>query len=149
MSDEYDDDPEERLVTLKRDDIKALEKRAKAAEEAQTRAEAAERKLAFAEAGIDLSNTDPKLSYFVKGYEGDLTPEAIKAKAIAEGWVSNPEAEQQAQASEDAAALERMADGAANGTPLPVGADAAYEKALATDDREVFYQEAKAAGLAY
>lgn len=146
MSDEFDDEAEERLVTLKRDEIRALEKRAKAAEEAQARAEAAERQLAFAKAGIDL--TDPKLSYFVKGYEGDLDPEAIKAKAIADRFIDPPDAQQQAQASEDAAALERMADGAANGSPLPAGADAAADRVIAATDAETFWNEARASGLA-
>jgi hypothetical protein len=39
----------------------------------------AERKLAFVEAGIDLAA--PGAKYFVKGYEGDLSPEAIRAAA--------------------------------------------------------------------
>lgn len=147
MSDEFDDDDtEERLVTLKREEIRALEKQAKAAQENQSRAEAAERKLAFAEAGINLS--DPKLSYFVKGYEGDLTPEAIQAKAVADGFMDAPAAPQQAQAAEDAAALERMADGAANGGSLPTGADAAYERAMSATDKDAFYAETRAAGLA-
>lgn len=37
------------------------------------------RKLAFIEAGIDMDN--PMAPYFVDGFQGDVTPEAIKAKA--------------------------------------------------------------------
>lgn len=143
MSDEFDEETEERLVTLKREEIRALEKQAKAATEAQTRAEAAERKLAFAEAGISLS--DPKLSYFVKGYEGDLTPDAIKAQAIADGFIAAPEAQQ--EATEDAAALERMADGAAHATSLPTGVAAAADRVMATDNEDAFWAEAAAAGF--
>jgi hypothetical protein len=35
--------------------------------------------LAFAKAGIDPAS--PQAKYFVKGYDGDLTPEAIRAAA--------------------------------------------------------------------
>lgn len=41
------------------------------------------RKIAFMEAGIDTN--DPKAKYFVKGYEGELTTEAIKAEAAEAG----------------------------------------------------------------
>lgn len=49
----------------------------KAAAEAAARAEAAERKLAFAEAGIPLS--DKRAQLFVKGYDGELEADKVKA----------------------------------------------------------------------
>lgn len=83
--DEGDQPPAEppRTVTLSRKQIRSLE--AKAA-----RADAAERELAFAKAGVDLA--DPKLSYFVKGYSGDLTPDAIKQEAVNAGFLAAPQA---------------------------------------------------------
>lgn len=57
------------------------------AREAEDRAAAAERELAFAKAGLPLD--DPKMSYFVKGYEGEVTPEAIRAAAEQAGFLSN------------------------------------------------------------
>lgn len=67
---------------------KQIEEQASKAREAEARAAAAERELAFAKAGLPLD--DPKMGYFVKGYEGDLTPEAIKAAAESAGFLSPP-----------------------------------------------------------
>lgn len=55
------------------------------------------RNLAFTQAGIDTN--DPRLQYFAKGYEGELTAEAIKAEATKAGFLAPPEPtpEEQAQ----------------------------------------------------
>lgn len=102
MSDDYldaDDDegdnPDESSV------IRKLRKQARENSDAAKRAEAAERKLAFLEAGI---RNDAKTAYFIRGYEGELTPEAIKEAAIAAGYlvaedeVADPELESEAAA---------------------------------------------------
>ncbi len=47
------------------------------ATEAEQRATIAERKLAFAEAGINLA--DKRAKMFIKGYDGELEPEKVKA----------------------------------------------------------------------
>lgn len=47
------------------------------AAEAEKRATEAERKLAFAEAGINLA--DKRAKMFIKGYDGELEPEKVKA----------------------------------------------------------------------
>lgn len=65
--------------------IRDLESRAAGADDATARAEAAERRLAFAEAGIDLSSDDERVRFFVEGYRGELTTEAIRAKATTLG----------------------------------------------------------------
>ncbi len=62
--------------------IKELRARAKSADEAEARAAAAERNLAFAEAGIP---KDGMGSYFRDAYKGDLDPDAIKAEAVNAG----------------------------------------------------------------
>lgn len=51
--------------------------------EAQAALAQVERTNAFLEAGIDPK--DPKAKYFVKGYDGDLTVEAIQAEAAQSG----------------------------------------------------------------
>lgn len=68
---------------------KQLEQRIAAEKEAEARAAVAERKLAFAEAGIKLD--DPRAKYFVAGYDGEINPEAIKAAAFEGGFLSPPE----------------------------------------------------------
>lgn len=59
--------------------LRKLEAENKALREAAAEAEAARRELNFVKAGVDPN--DPKFKYFVKGYEGDLTPEAIREAA--------------------------------------------------------------------
>ena len=67
--------------------------------ELETRATDAEAKLAqyerrdaFRSAGLDPDDT--KVSYFVKGYEGELTPEAIAAEATTAGFLNGEPAAQ-------------------------------------------------------
>jgi hypothetical protein len=81
-----DDESNDARVSLKRSDIRRLEAAAKAGLQAQTAKTQADRELAFYKAGIDPSDT--RLSYFVKGYDGEMTPEAIKAEAQKAGFVS-------------------------------------------------------------
>lgn len=59
--------------------IKNLRAKAAEADTATARAEAAERRLAFVEAGIPL-NSKPAQA-FLTSYSGEMTPEAIKAEA--------------------------------------------------------------------
>jgi len=54
------------------DEVKVLREQAAAAQNAQ-------RELAFVKAGVDLNA--PVAKYFVKGYDGELSPEAIRAAA--------------------------------------------------------------------
>lgn len=77
---------------------KQIEEQAAARKAAEERAAAAERELAFAKAGLDLN--DPKMSYFVKGYDGDPTPEAIRHAAETAGFLSQPEPAPQVPAEE-------------------------------------------------
>ena len=90
--DEYEDDDDEPRGPA------ALRRRNKQMKDElrQSREELAElaglrRRVAFVDAGLDTS--DPKLSYFVKGYDGDLEPDAIKAAAVAAGFVAAPPAD--------------------------------------------------------
>jgi hypothetical protein len=52
---------------------------------ANKKAADAERELAFLKAGINTD--DPKMTYFVKGYDGDITADAIKAAATEAGFI--------------------------------------------------------------
>lgn len=60
--------------------IKNLRAKADKADEATARAEAAERRLAFVEAGIPTGSKPAQ--GFMATYTGEMTPEAIKAEAI-------------------------------------------------------------------
>jgi len=121
-ADDYDDDSndetaDDRQFGMTRQQLRAMEKRAKNAEEAEKRAADAERRAAFAEAGIKLS--DPKMSYFVKGYDGEMTAEAITAAATDAGFLAAPETDDDSKAELDA--LDRVSNASAGTSSRPSG----------------------------
>ena len=115
MSDEdldIDDPDDTPVITKLRTQLRALKSQVQELGEKASAGETAIRKLAFSEAGVDL--TDPKTKYFVEGYKGDLTAEAIKAEAVEAGFltpVENPEP------ANDGAALGRIVDASAPRVP--------------------------------
>jgi len=60
--------------------MKQLEKELREANKRLAETAEASKKLAFMEAGVPLDS--PMAKYFIKGYDGDLTPEAIKEAAM-------------------------------------------------------------------
>lgn len=101
-------------------DLKRLREKAKGADDANARAEAAERKLAFVQAGIDPE--DPRQRYFAEGYKGDLNPDAIKAEATSAGFlVTEPVlSEPQGMTEQERAAFRATSEAAAAGSqPQP------------------------------
>lgn len=97
--------------------IKDLRAKAKRASELETELEQFRRKDAFRDAGIDPSN--PQQKYFMRGYEGELTPEAIRNEAIQAGYLTDPDADAKGQ---ELAGHDRM-DAAAAGTQGQVPKD--------------------------
>jgi ribosomal protein L12E/L44/L45/RPP1/RPP2 len=94
INDDYDDQDDddqqdEKYVQLSAKDLRALRKKARTADELNPKYAAQERELAFLKAGINTD--DPKMKYFVKAYEGDLSGEAVKAAAIEAGLVAPPQ----------------------------------------------------------
>lgn len=88
MPDPEIDDNEPPAIRQMREQIKKQDALLKEMGEKVDRGAAAERKLAFAEAGLPLN--DPKLTYFIKGYDGEMTPEAITAEAAKAGLIQQP-----------------------------------------------------------
>ena len=76
-----EDDEDARPVGIPKKDLKALRERSRRAEEAEARAAEAERKLAFAQAGIDLTD-ELRAEYFINGYKGEPSREAIQAEWV-------------------------------------------------------------------
>jgi hypothetical protein len=81
-----DDDDGSPHVTLKRSDIRRLEKKANQVDQLQNELAQLRRDSAFREAGINPA-ADPRLSFFMKAYEGDYTADAIKAAATEAGFL--------------------------------------------------------------
>ena len=81
MPDNYnepDDDGDE--------DFKNLRAKAKKADQYERENLSLKREMAFVKAGIPME--DPRMGYFVKGYEGDLEPSSIKQAAIDAGFIA-------------------------------------------------------------
>jgi hypothetical protein len=92
MPDHDDDlleDEEPRTPGLRKR-MKALEDENKALKEQVAEGQQTNRRLAFIEAGVDLK--DPKASYFLKAYDGEITPEAIRTAALEAGFIQATEA---------------------------------------------------------
>lgn len=88
MSDNYtqpavDDDSDDN------EDFKNLRAKARKADQYERELASLKREVAFTKAGVPMD--DPKMSYFVKGYEGDLEPEAIRQAAIDAGFMAPPQ----------------------------------------------------------
>jgi hypothetical protein len=69
-------------------DIKALREAADRAKALEREVTELRRDRAFRQAGIDPD--DKKVSYFVKGYEGELDPNAIRKEAQEAGFLPEP-----------------------------------------------------------
>lgn len=90
MSQTFDPETgEPNQVTLSRKDIRRLEKQAQAGKEAVQELEQLKRERAYVQAGIPLD--DKRASYFIAGYQGEMTPEAIKAKWAEDFGAAQPQ----------------------------------------------------------
>lgn len=82
--DEFDTDDDQQEIETRRDPVRArlkqVEKELKQKDILLQQYAESQKKLMFIEAGVPMDS--PMASYFVKGYDGDLTPEAIRQAAI-------------------------------------------------------------------
>ena len=91
-------------------DIKSLRRAANSKKKLEQELAEAKRLLAFARAGIDPD--DPKMRYFVKGYDGELTAEAVREAAAEAGFLA-PAPSSNAQQASVAAAQDRIVNASA------------------------------------
>lgn len=98
MADDLDQHDDDQPVSISAKDLKALRNIAKDANDLRAQNDAAQRQLAFAKAKIDV--TDPRMGYFIKGYEGDLEPEKIRAAALEAGFLNTQQPQSQVPATE-------------------------------------------------
>jgi hypothetical protein len=83
-----DDDQTEFQSNPVRQRMKQLEKENREFKKQLAESQEAQKKLAFVEAGITLNS--PMAKYFIKGYDGELSPEAIREAAM-EAQLITPE----------------------------------------------------------
>ena len=72
-----------------------LRKAARRGSKALRELEQMKKELAFYKAGISMD--DPKMKYFVRGYDGEMTPEAIRIAALESGFIASQEPKDEQQ----------------------------------------------------
>lgn len=93
MSDNYiEDDFDQDLDNEEQESASDLRRAARRGAKAQKELEMLRKELAFYKAGISMD--DPKMRYFVKGYDGEMTAEAIRAAALEAGFIALQQPEQ-------------------------------------------------------
>ena len=123
--------------------MKQLEKEAKELRKQVAEFSASQRELAFVKAGIDPAS--PQAKYFVKGYDGDLNPDAIR-QAAEEAQLITP---QTVQEDPDQAAWKqsnRIAAGAETASEGPSWIKRIRDASSADEISEIF-AEAQAQGI--
>jgi hypothetical protein len=109
MNDNYTDDDfdsEEVETTSGDGDIKSLRRAASGKKKLEQELADLRRELAFAKAGLPMN--DPKMNYFVKGYEGEMSAEAIRQAALEAGFLASQETSDDSSVSAAAAAQQRV-----------------------------------------
>lgn len=142
----YDEDDYQPETEPKQNPVRArmkqLEKEAEQLRKQAAEAEQIKRELTFIKAGINPD--DPKFKYFVKGYDGDLTPEAIMQAAVEAQLMSQPQTDQ-----DEADAWQRtnkVAAGAQTAQP-PVDWVKRIDQATSPEEVQAILDEARATQL--
>lgn len=148
MSDNYTDE------VLEDDDFdaedqtpKALRRQANKAKKLEAELTAMRRELAFARAGLPMD--DPRMSYFVKGYEGELESDSIRAAALEAGFLQQ-QARSEAAPAPDLSAQTRIMQASAGAAVEDISEAAALgrlEQAMNEGGVEAMLQVAQEYGL--
>ena len=131
MSDNYMDDDfdsESESPDSGPGDIKSLRRAANSKKQLERELEEVRKELAFARAGINLD--DPKMKYFVKGYDGEMSSDAVRQAALEAGFLAATSAQQAQQAQQ----VQQLANSQQNVMAASVGAiaeDMSEDSALA------------------
>lgn len=110
LNDDFDSDTDEKPVPNWR---RKLERDAETGRKAAQEAQDAKRELAFYKAGLPMD--DPRMSYFVKGYDGPNDSDAIKKAAQDAGFIPAPATD---TAVEDELAAYQQISAASNGAAV-------------------------------
>lgn len=122
--------------------MKQLEKETAELRKQVAEAEAAKRELAFVKAGID--PLQPMTKYFVKAYDGDLNPEAIRQAAVEAQLISPPQNQPSADEMQAWQRTNNVAAGSQTSQP-PVDWTRRLNEATSPREVEQILSEARAA----
>jgi len=122
--------------------MKQLEKETAELRKQVAEAEAAKRELAFVKAGID--PLQPMTKYFVKAYDGDLNPEAIRQAAVEAQLISSPQNQPSADEMQAWQRTNKVAAGSQTSQP-PVDWVRRLNEATSPREVEQILSEARAA----
>lgn len=106
IEDEIDSDEMETESVVDTGDIKSLRRAASGKKKLEQELADLRRELAFTKAGINPD--DPKMRYFVRGYDGEMTAEAVRQAALEAGFLATQSAPDPAL-QQTAAAQQRVA----------------------------------------
>lgn len=126
MTNQYDDEFDIETDDIDEPDVqpeptspRGLRRAASKSKKLESELAQAKRELAFIKAGINPD--DPKMKYFVKGYEGEMTAEAVREAATEAGFIM--------VAQEQAPDPQLMAAGAAQDRVISAAAGSSMEDA--------------------
>lgn len=129
MSDQFDDTNDEGQSD---EDFKNLRAKARKADTLERENAVLKRDMAFVKAGVPMD--DPRMSYFVKGYDGDLDPTAIKQAAIDAGFM-------QAQTAPADPAVEAAQQGQAAMVAASTGTEPSFDEVAIDYQMEQAYAQ--------
>ena len=146
MSDNYSDDLDS---DIEEDSIPGLRRAANKSKKLESENQSLKRELAFAKAGLPLD--DPKMRYFVKGYDGEMEAEAIRAAAVEAGFYQQPaQGEQPATQSFNDGGQQRVMAASAGSISEDISEAAAIarmEQAMAEGGVEAMFDVARQYGI--
>jgi len=141
-SEDQIEEPETRNPVRAR--MKQLEKETAELRKQVAEAEAAKRELAFVKAGID--PLQPMSKYFVKAYDGELDPEAIRQAAVEAQLISPPDSQPTPSETQAWQRTAKLAAGSQTAQP-PVDWNRRLNEARSPQEVEQILAEARASQL--
>jgi len=124
--------------------MKQLEKETAELRKQVAEAESAKRELAFVKAGID--PLQPMSKYFVKAYDGELDPEAIRQAAVEAQLISPPDSQPTPSETQAWQRTAKLAAGSQTAQP-PVDWNRRLNEARSPQEVEQILAEARASQL--
>lgn len=146
MTDNYTDDTFSDDNDVVQESPKQLREAANRGSKYKAEAENLRRENAFLKAGINAD--DPRMSYFVKGYDGELDPQTIQKAALDAGFLKTAAPQQNLQQIADAQQrVEQASAGAMGMGATDEGALAQLEAAMANGGVPAMLEVARQYGL--